>query len=67
MARMQSRSAPGPGVQGTMGGPSPAVGPRPGKRLPMPMGDEMYLWILVGLEVLSISMLRSMFSRYHGG
>lgn len=61
-----SRSAPGPGVQGTMGGPAPAVGPRPGKRYPA-FGDEVYLWVLIGLEVGAIAFLRSAFKRYHGG
>lgn len=58
-----SRSAP---TQGTTGGPSPAVGPRPGKRY-MVLGDEVYLWILVAAEVGLIAFLRSAFSRYHGG
>lgn len=60
------RSAPGPGVQGTMGGPAPAVGARIGSRT-VKLGDEVYLWILVGVEVAAISWLRSAFSRYHGG
>jgi len=68
MARMGygSRSAPQAGTQGTLGGPAAAIGPRPGKRLTI-MGDEVYLWILVGIEVAAISFLRSAFSRYHGG
>jgi hypothetical protein len=51
-----------------MGGPAqPAPGsPRPGKRT-MVMGDEVYLWILVGLEVAAIVAFRNGFSRYHGG
>lgn len=65
MPRTFSRSAPGPGIQGTMGGPAP-VGPRPGKRLPT-FGDEVYLWVLITLEVLAIGFLRHLFSRYHGG
>lgn len=64
--RVMSRSAPGPGVQGTMGGPAPAVGPRPGKSMTI-LGDEVYLWILVLAEVAAIMFLRSAFARYHGG
>lgn len=63
--RTSSRSAPGPGTQGTMGGVS-AIGPRPGKSMTI-LGDEVYLWILVVLEVGAIMFLRSAFSRYHGG
>lgn len=66
MARATSRSGPQPGVQGTLGGPAPAVGSRPGKRN-MQLGDEVYLWILLALEIGAISWLRSAFSRYHGG
>jgi hypothetical protein len=61
-----SKSAPGPSVQGTLGGPAPAVGSKPGRRQ-MVMGDEIYLWILVAIEVATIGWLRSAFSRYHGG
>lgn len=68
MARMGygSRSAPHAGTQGTLGGSAAAIGPRPGKRLTI-MGDEVYLWILVALEVGVIMFLRSAFARYHGG
>lgn len=61
-----SRAAPGPGVQGTMGGPKQAVGSRPGRRN-IVWGDEVYLWILVAVEVGLIAHFRNMFSRYHGG
>lgn len=61
-----TRSAPSPGVQGTLGGPAPAVGARPGKRIGA-VGDEMYLWVLVLAEVGAIAWLRASFSRYHGG
>jgi hypothetical protein len=61
-----SKSAPGPGIQGTLGGPATAVGSRPG-RSQLTMGDEHYLWILVGVEVLAIFWGRKAFSRYHGG
>lgn len=54
------------GAQGTLGGIRQAVGSKPG-RTPMAFGDEVYLWILVFLEVGAIAYFRSMFSRYHGG
>lgn len=49
-----------------MGGPAQPVGSRPGRRQ-VALGDEIYLWILVALEVGFIAYFRSMFSRYHGG
>lgn len=61
-----TRSAPSPGVSGTLGGIPSAVGARPGRRQ-VQLGDEMYLWILVLLEVGFISYFRSVLSRYHGG
>lgn len=33
----------------------------------VPQGDAAYLWVLVILEVLAISWLRTAFKRYHGG
>ena len=33
----------------------------------IPQGDALYLWVLVILEVLAISWLRTAFKRYHGG
>jgi hypothetical protein len=65
-ARAASNSSPGPSVQGTMGGPAPSVGSKPG-RMQVKMDDSMYLWILVLLEVGTIAWLRAAFSRYHGG
>lgn len=63
----RSNAAPGPqAVQGTLGGVRAAIGARPGGRS-MVVGDQMYLWVLVLLEVAAISYLRSVFSRYHGG
>ena len=50
--------------QGTPGG-SNAAGGRPGKRIQA--GDEMYLWILVVLEILAMVFLRQQFRRHHGG
>lgn len=60
----QSSSNPNPsGIpQGTPGGRS--MGRRGGM---VPIGDEMYLWILVVMEALAIGALRQQFRRYHGG
>lgn len=66
MARSVTRSAPAPGMQGTLGGVAAPTGSRPGRRQ-MVMGDEVYMWILVAAEVAFIAFFRSMFSRYHGG
>jgi len=52
--------------QGTMGGPSAAAGPRPGARS-IALGDEVYLWLLVFLEVGTMCFLRQKFRRHHGG
>ena len=62
----KSNTTPSGGPQGTQGGVRQAVGSRPGSR-PVQLGDEMYLWILVGLEVGAIAWLRSAFRRHHGG
>lgn len=61
-----SGSAPGAGATGQFGGPTQAVGSKPG-RGSMQFGDEVYLWILVAIEVGLMAHLRNMFSRYHGG
>jgi len=61
-------SAPAPGAQGTLGGVAQPTGRGPGsKRRNLAVGDEMYLWILVFVEVGIIAWLRATFSRYHGG
>jgi hypothetical protein len=31
------------------------------------LGDEVYLWIVVGIEIALIGFLRNHFRRYHGG
>jgi len=49
-------------TQGTPGGATS----RPGRATLM-LGDEMYLWGLVLLEVGAIAFLRNHFRRYHGG
>ena len=51
--------------QGTLGGVAPAAGRRPGLKLQA--GDEVYLWVLVILEVLAMALLRNHFRRFHGG
>lgn len=33
----------------------------------MRVGDEGYLWLLVGLEIFLMCCLRNHFKRYHGG
>ena len=60
-----SNATPSGIPQGTMGGRSASAGARPGLKLNF--GDEVYLWILVALEVLAIGLLRQRFRRYHGG
>lgn len=50
---------------GTLGGKS-AIGRRPG-RYQMKLGDEQYLWLLIGLEILATVWLRHAFRRRHGG
>jgi len=52
--------------QGTMGGPAPAAGSRPGTRS-LQVGDEFYLWLLLLLEVGTMAALRKKFRRHHGG
>lgn len=65
--RNSSTSNPNPsGVQqGTLGGRSAAGGIRPGLKLNV--GDEIYLWILLILELMAMGYLRHHFRRYHGG
>lgn len=65
MGEARASAGASPGHQGTLGGMA-AVGSRPGKRK-MQFGEEVYLWVLVGMEAGAILWLRSMFSRYHGG
>ena len=38
-----------------------------GYRAGLKIGDEQYLWLLVLLEVGLLALLRSTFSRQHGG
>jgi hypothetical protein len=51
--------------QGTLGGIR-MKGRRPGSINMMP-GEEVYLWILVGLEVGFLAMMRKKMRRHHGG
>lgn len=64
----KSNTTPSGAPQGTMGGVGTrtSVGSRPGKR-PINIGDEMYLWILVLIEVLLIAWGRKASRRHHGG
>lgn len=49
-------SSPNPGhTQGAVGGRD------------VLLGDEVYLWLLVVVEVLFVAYFRSTLSRYHGG
>lgn len=53
--------------QGTLGGMArKPAGPRPGRKQ-LVLGQEMYMWILVGLEVAAMCALRRKFRRHHGG
>lgn len=52
-------------LNGTPGGRA-AGGGRPG-RPQLQLGDEIYLWILVLLEVGAMGWLRHNFRRRHGG
>ena len=66
-ARFASSNPTPSGIrQGTMGGPAPAAGARPGARSLM-LGDEVYLWALVFMEVGVMCFLRNKFRRHHGG
>lgn len=53
------------GMSGTPGGRG-RMGMRPGARS-INVGDEMYLWLLVLLEVGFLGFLRHRFRRHHGG
>ena len=53
------------GPQGTPGGQSTAA--RPGIRLSVAWGPEVYLWVLVGLELAATAWLRHSFRTHHGG
>ena len=61
----QSNPNPTGMPQGTMGGPAPA-GARPGARN-IALGDEMYLWVLIFLEIGTMAFFRNKFRRHHGG
>lgn len=63
---LRTNTTPTGTAGGTMGGrPSPAGG-RPGSRQIL-VGDELYLWLLVALELGAIGWLRHQFRRRHGG
>jgi hypothetical protein len=42
------------------------MGAKPGRRQ-LALGDELYLWVLVALEVLTLAWARKAFKRHHGG
>lgn len=52
------------GPQGTPGGRARKQGGGKGKMI---VGQEMYLWVLVLIEVALIGGLRKFFRRFHGG
>lgn len=60
-----SNSNPSGVSQGTPGGRGFASGRRPGMKLAA--GDEMYLWLLLAIELLAMAILRKRFRRHHGG
>lgn len=60
-----SNTTPSGAPQGTTGG-TRAVGAKPGTGQ-LAIGDEVYLWALVLLEVGAMAWLRKNFRRYHGG
>ena len=52
--------------QGTMGGSAMPGSSKPG-RMMLNFGDEVYLWLLIALELGMLTFLRNRFRRYHGG
>lgn len=60
-----SNATPSGIKQGTLGGLGRAAGGKPGMKFMG--GDEMYLWLLVIIEVAVIGYLRRHFRRFHGG
>jgi hypothetical protein len=62
-----SNATPSGIQQGTIGGKARAAGAsRPGMRN-LNVGDELYLWFLIALEVGAMGWLRHHFRRRHGG
>ena len=61
-----SNTTPSGAPQGTTGGRARSHGSRPGS-MNLNLGDEMYLWVLVILEALTLGWLRNHFRRHHGG
>lgn len=56
------------GPQGTPGGRAPRMNRRPGANgRRMIVGQEVYLWILVLIEIALIGGFRKYFRRFHGG
>lgn len=51
-----------------MGGPVSAPGaPKAARRGVPPVGEESYLWLLIGLELAATVLLRQKFRTCHGG
>lgn len=56
------------GPQGTPGGKAPKFNRKPGSsKQPLKVGQEVYLWILVIVEVAMVGGFRRYFRRVHGG
>lgn len=62
----QAAQSSGAAAQGTPGGIPAAGSVRPGRRV-VNIGDEMYLWMLVIMEVIAMCALRHYFRHHHGG
>jgi hypothetical protein len=70
MMRIPSKAGTGSvgGMGGTIGGkPSMAAGRVKAGGKQVMLGDEVYLWILVLLEVGAMAWARQSFRRHHGG
>lgn len=66
-ANQSSNPAPSGIPNGTPGGRSGKSGVGQRVRNGLQMGDEVYLWILLFIEVAAMAFLRKHFRRYHGG
>lgn len=55
------------GPQGTTGGKASAVRKQGASRNSLRVGPNVYLWILVGVELVLTGGLRKYFRRFHGG
>lgn len=55
------------GPQGTPGGKPRTIRKQGAARQPIKMGPNVYLWILVGIELFLTGAFRRYFRRFHGG